>query len=270
MKKLNIIALLVLTISFSCKESPKTTDPVSTEDNTENLEETKNYPAALQAVFEAHGGFDLWKDQKTLVYSMADTGGMETSTTDLRTRKDRIDSPVFSMGYNGENVWLKDEKKKYEGDPVFYHNLMFYFYAMPFVLGDNGINYGETTDLVFEGKHYPGLSISYDSGVGTSPKDEYFIHYDPETKRMAWLGYTVTYRSGEKSDNVKWIRYNDWMSVNDLILPKSLTWHAYEGRDIKEAKSTVEFENVSLSESAKPSSFYAIPEGGEVVEGKKM
>ena len=61
--------------------------------------------------------------------------------------------------------------------------------------------------------------------VGASSKDEYFIHFDADTHQMAWLGYTVTYRSGESSDNVKWIRYNDWQEVNGLALPKSITWH---------------------------------------------
>ena len=124
--------------------------------------------------------------------------GKETHTTNLYSRKDRIDASNFSMGFDGEQVWLLDENGNYKGDPVFYHNLIFYFYAMPFILADNGIVYGETEDLVFQGKRYPGIRISYEVGVGTSYKDEYFIHYDPETYQMTWLGYTVTYRERGK------------------------------------------------------------------------
>jgi hypothetical protein len=267
-KKIIILPLLLL-FSFACKESPKEVETPAKEDSGEVLIETNQYPGVLWDIFEAHGGLKSWKEQKTLIYEIPKADAAETHTVDLYSRKDRISTPDFSMGYDGENVWLQDEKEAYKGDPVFYHNLMFYFYAMPFVLADDGINYGEAPALVFEGTRYPGISVSYDSGVGTSPEDEYFIHYDPETGRMAWLGYTVTYGSGEKSDDVSWIRYNDWMDVNGLQLPKSITWHNHEGRDIKEAKSTVEFKNISLSTTPKADAFYEMPEGGEVAEKSK-
>ena len=96
-------------------------------------------------------------------------------------------------------------------------------------------------------------------GIGTSPKDEYYIHYDPETFNMAWLGYTVTYRTGEDSDNIKWIRYNDWGDFNGLKLPQSISWYNYEGMDIKDVRSTVHFENVSVTSDLKPMRFYDKP-----------
>ena len=73
------------------------------------------------------------------------------------------------------------------------------FLTMPFVLADDGINYQDVEPLVFEGKTYPGIQISYESGVGESSEDEYKVYYDPETNKMTWLGYTVTYFSKEKS-----------------------------------------------------------------------
>ena len=112
------------------------------------------------------------------------------------------------------------------------------------------------------------IGIGYQANIGTTPKDEYFVHYDPDTYQMAWLGYTVTYRTGEKSDNVKWIRYGEWLAEEGVILPKSITWHNYEGRTIGEARSTVEFENVSLSKEAKPAEFFDKPAMAEVVQAK--
>ncbi|MEK6154915.1 DUF6503 family protein [Flavobacteriaceae bacterium 3-367] len=267
MKPLSVFLMFFLML-ISCKEQPKAHKDQEEASKTMSQTAESRYPNALQKVFEAHGGISAWRGKKSLVYDMPKANGKETHTTNLYSRKDRIDALNFSMGFDGEKVWLLDENDSYDGDPVFYHNLMFYFYAMPFILADKGIVYGETEDLVFQGKHYPGVRIRYEVGVGTSYKDEYFIHYDPETYQMTWLGYTVTYRSGEKSDNVKWIRYNDWMEVAGVILPRSITWHAYEGRDIKEAKSTVPFENVVLSETAKPDAFFAKPETAKVVVGK--
>jgi hypothetical protein len=264
-----IFLLLTLTGLFSCKETHREdTDRNNALDVSAKIVPS-GYPEALEKVFSAHGGLQNWKEKKVLTYNLPKSGNTETHTTDLKTRRDRIVSPGFSMGFDGNHVWLLDRNGSYEGDPVFYHNLMFYFYAMPFVLADDGIKYGETTNLTFEGKSYPGIQISYDSGVGISPKDEYFLHYDPQTYQMQWLGYTVTYRSGEKSDNVKWIRYGEWTEVNGLLLPKALTWYDYKGKEIKEPKSTVHFEKVELLELPKPNSFYAMPDGGKIIEKVK-
>ncbi|WP_420400256.1 DUF6503 family protein [Flagellimonas sp.] len=263
-----IVLLAMILIVASCKPTSK--EEKSAENvQTETEVTASKYPKILEAVFTAHGGLNAWKAQRTLTFEMPKSESSETHTVDLWSRKDRVDTPNLSMGSDGSQVWLLDPDKSYEGDAVFYHNLMFYFYAMPFVLADDGIVYHETDDLVYEQKSYPGIRIAYNSGVGTSPKDEYFIHIDPETGQMAWLGYTVTYRTGEISENVKWIRYDDWQTIDGLVLPKSITWYNYEGPKILDARSTVNFENVSLVKEAKPVDFYAKPEQAVIVEPKK-
>ncbi|MBC2838820.1 DUF6503 family protein [Robiginitalea sp. SC105] len=219
------------------------------------------YPEALQRVFDAHGGLDAWKAKRTLRYVIP--GDLpETHTIDLWTREDRVDTDAYSMGFDGERTWILDPDNAYEGNPEFYHNLMFYFYAMPFVLADPGIVYGDTPDLEYQGKRYPGVSISYNAGVGISPKDEYYLHYDPETGQMAWLGYTVTYRTGEDSDNVKWIRYDDWGRFGGVVLPETISWYEYEGRDIGELRNTVEFADIRVSELQTDPVFFSKPADG--------
>ncbi|MEJ1223373.1 hypothetical protein [Sediminicola sp. 1XM1-17] len=265
-------ALLVMLFVglISCKEEKKTEQPTMEVEETTQVEQIdlRKYPQGLVKIFDAHGGLQNWRNKKSLVYQIPKPEGAEIHTTNLYSRKDKVEGADFSMGFDGKQVWLLDSDNTYKGDPVFYHNLMFYFYAMPFVLADDGIVYGDSKDVVFEGKTFPGISISYNPGVGTSYKDEYFIHYDPETFQMAWLGYTVSYRSGEKSDHVKWIRYNDWMKVSDVVLPKSISWYSYEGKTMKESQNTVPFENVILSETAKPDSFFEKPGQAKFVEGK--
>lgn len=256
------LILLFSSIVFmlSCKENPNNEKTVATKDV--EVQEESPYPEALQHVLEAHGGIELWRKQRTLAYVIPKPGNPETHIIDLHSRKDKIETPNYDMGFDGSAPWLLNKGKEYQGNVEFYHNLMFYFYAMPFVLADSGIHYGEATPLNFEGTTFPGIKISYDAGVGTSPKDEYYLHYDPETYEMEWLGYTVTYRTGEDSDNVKWIRYNDWGTFNGLKLPGSISWYNYEGMNIKDLRSTVTFEQVVVSTESKPVGFYAKPEGG--------
>lgn len=248
-----------LILFVSCNQKSKNTSENTTNEQIEVVAQAP-YPEALQKVFEAHGGLKQWKKQRTLTYTIPKPDNPETHITDLYHRFDKIETPKYDMGFDGNQPWLLNKTSEYEGNVEFYHNLMFYFYAMPFVLADNGIQYHETAPIEFEGKSYPGIGISYNSGVGTSPKDEYFIHYDPETYQMEWLGYTVTYRTKEKSENVKWIRYNDWATFNGVKLPNAISWYNYEGTTIKDLRNTVPFEGVVLSTDSKPEAFYEKPE----------
>ncbi len=257
MKKI-LLPFTLLLFLFSCKQkSQKTPTETITVMKEEVIE--ASYPEALQLIFDAHGGINDWKQQRTLIYTIPKPKNPETHITDLHSREDKIETPNYDMGFDGNKPWLLNKAEPYQGNVEFYHNLMFYFYAMPFVLADDGINYGETEPLEFEGNSYPGIQITYNDGVGTSPKDEYYIHYDPETHQMTWLGYTVTYRTGEDSDNVKWIWYDDWAEFNGLLLPNSISWYNYEGRQIKDLRNTVKFEDVSILTNPKPKAFYQKP-----------
>ena len=266
MKKATIL-LLVLALG-ACKQGTKKEETQETTQE-EITSPPPKFPMEMAKVLEVHGGLKLWKEQRTLSFGLPNSDFIETHTVDLWSRKDRVDSDQVSMGFDGKQVWLWDSNQNFEGDAGFYHNLMFYFYAMPFVLADNGITYGDADALVFEGKTYPGIRISYDYGVGASSKDEYFIHYDPETHQMAWLGYTVTYGSGKKSENVKWIRYDNWQPIKGLLLPKSITWYNYEGGKILGPRDTLTFEEITLKSASEPDSFYEKPDGAEFVEVKK-
>ncbi|MEO9806537.1 MAG: DUF6503 family protein [Reichenbachiella sp.] len=232
-----------------------------------SIEETENsiYPPALEKILTKHGSLDTWKKMKSLSYEIVGEEMNEKQMIHLHDRRERIEAANFVTGYDGENIWLETDTT-YSGDPVFYHNLMFYFYAMPFVLADEGIIYSEADELSFEDKSYPGIKISYNAGVGMSAQDEYFLHYDPETYQMEWLGYTVTYFSKEKSPDIRWIRYNDWQTLEELILPKSMTWYKSEEGVITEPKGAAEFEKVLISESTFDDSLFKKTKGAVVVE----
>ncbi len=244
MRTLILMTLILFTACKQKAEKPKPEEQAS--------EQNVGYPQSLQQVFEAHGGLDLWRQFRTLKYRM----GEEIHTTDLVSRLDRIDHPDYSYGNDSQGVWKTPGFKK---DPVFYHNLMFYFYAMPFILSDPGINYEPATPLEFQNITYPGIRITYQDGIGVSPDDEYFLHYHPETHRMEWLGYTVTYGKEGPSEEVHWIRYAEWQRVAGVLLPQTLQWFHYENGRPTEPRNAVTFDEVALSPSAKPEAFYQRP-----------
>ncbi|PQV46888.1 hypothetical protein CLV33_10840 [Jejuia pallidilutea] len=260
----HLLILVTIISLFNCKN--KSTPTVDYTD--EQLDVTTSvYPESITKVFDAHGGVDTWNAMQSLVFTMKKPSGDEVTTTDLKNRTSLIEMPKHTIGFNGKDVWLTSkDTTAYKGNPKFYYNLMFYFYAMPFVLADDGIMYEETTPLVFEGQTYPGIKIGYEAGIGESPEDEYILYYNPETYKMEWLGYTVTFFSKEKSKEFHFIKYSNWQTVNGLLLPETLTWYKYENNLPTEKRNDLKFTDVKLSKEKLDAFIFEIKEGATVVE----
>jgi hypothetical protein len=218
----------------------------------------ENFPAEIAKIIQKHGGIELWRKQKTLSFNK----GEEVHSVDLHSRKTVINSPNYSLGFDGKDIWLHEAKEKsFKSRKDFYYNLYFYFYAMPFVLADDGIMYDKTDDLVFEGKNYPGIKISYKANIGSSPDDNYVIYYNKDTYQMEWLAYTVTFNSKKPSEKYRMIKYHDWISVNNLLLPKAITWYKQDDKGIptEPRGAATEFTLPVVSETALSDSFFVKP-----------
>ncbi|WP_438977230.1 DUF6503 family protein [Polaribacter sp.] len=252
MKK--ILFLLVLVVLASCKKEEK--KQVKKEVTKELKKE--NFPEELGRVFNSHGGLKTWRKAKILSFNK----GEEAHTVDLHTRKTVINSPNYSLGFDGNEVWLDEEKNgDYKGNPEFYYNLYFYFYAMPFVLADDGIIYEKSNLITFKGVEYPGIKISYKSNIGASPDDNYIVYFNPKTYQMEWLAYTVTFTSKNPNDRYNIIRYNSWENVNGLILPKEITWYKKDdnGNPTETARAPTKFTLPLVSEAKLADSFFQKP-----------
>ena len=179
-------------------------------------------PESFLKMFDKHGGISSWRKAKTLSFNK----GKEIHTVDLHSRKTVINTPTYSLGFDGEAIWLdQEDTAAFKGNKDFYYNLYFYFYAMPFVLADDGIIYEKIADLVFEGATYPGYKISYKANIGASPDDNYKVYYNPKTYQMEWLAYTVTFTAKKSNKDYHLIKYNTWEAVDGFLLPKEITWY---------------------------------------------
>jgi hypothetical protein len=243
----NLVKVLFsLLILFSC----------STSENGEALNREKELPSEILKVFQAHGGLANWDEMQTLSFTIPKGDIEEIHTIDLHSRMDRVETPAYDIGFDGDSAWVKEKTGEYKDDPLFRHNLMFYFYAMPFVLADEGINYDVAEPLVYEGKSYPGVKITYSAGVGDAPDDIYLLHYDSETYQMAWLGYKATFGKELKEGPPSWIKYDEWAEVNGVNIPTSIAWQKVEDGEIVAERNRVNFTDISLSKENKPASFY--------------
>lgn len=263
-----MFALLISCNENASKSEAESTDSTETTENSENAQEmpTRVYPKSIGPLFQAHGGIAKWEKMNNLCFEIEKPSGVEVHSTDLKSRKARIEHKDWTIGFDGNEVWLDQDSTYYKGNARFYHNLYFYFYAMPFIVADPGINYSPFQEpLKMDGKTYPGTLISYNDGVGDSPKDEYIIYHDKETGQMAWLGYTVTYRDNQKKDTFSYIKYGEWQEVNGLMLPKTITWYTVEDGKPVAPRSSVTFTKVNVTENQLDASMFTKPEGAEVV-----
>ncbi len=259
-----VFTLLSVIFLISCKQEKSTKKEDINGNSTKINTVTKSYPENLLNVFKAHGGIDAWHKMQTLVFTKDSS---EIITTHLKNRKTLIDMPKHTIGYDGKDVWLIDkDTMSYKGNARFYYNLMFYFYTMPFVLGDDGINYSDVEVLKFQGKTYPGIKISYVQGIGASSTDEYILYYDPETYQMTWLAYTMTYFSKKPSQSFNYIKYDTWQQINGILLPKTIQWYNVVDGKLTDRRNEVIFTHVSLLEEEPKGIIFSKPDHAEIVE----
>lgn len=214
---------------------------------------------------EAHGGLDAWSKMKTMEFSFPKGEAKELHQVDLPTRKVRISHPDYTIGFDGSEAWVTPSKEAFGTmSPRFYHNLIFYFYAIPHVLSDPGINYEVLPDRVVNGKTLDAIKISFNDGVGDAPDDYYIAHFDKETHEFYFLLYTVTYFSGEANENFGAIVYDNWKEVNGLKVPQSMKGYKFAADTLGEQRYERVFDDIKLSADALDPSLFEIPEGGVI------
>jgi len=264
MQKLSTLFVIVFLI-IGCQSQPIEENTETT--TTENETPTTQYPALLQKALDAHGGLDKWNSFKSLKYDLGTTLGEEKTENqliDLKSRKVLITGDNFKLGFDGEQVWVTPNKEAFgKMSARFYHNLIFYFFSIPYVLADPGIQYEDLGIVTLDSTSYRALKISYNEGVGDADDDFYVAHFNPETYKMEWLLYTVTYFSGEKHENYNALKY-EWQDVNGLLLPARYTGFKYADGVIGDKRYESNFSNVTLSQDEPDQTLFEMPEGAEI------
>ena len=253
----NLIYPMAILLMIGCQPAQEKAE--APQEYEKPYERPPHHSESLTKVFNAHGGHEQWSNMNSLSYLK----GEETTITNLKNRKTRLESTNQTIGFDGNEVWVTPDTVD-ASSIRFYHNLYFYFYAMPFVVGDPGAFYEDVEPREIEEKTYNGIKVSYGENIGDAPDDNYIVWYDPETNKMEWLMYTVTYRNGEPSDQYNLIKYVQWDEFNGLVLPTTLQWYHYAGDSVGDVRGEAIFENVEISKMAPDSSLFEMPEEAQV------
>lgn len=231
-----------------------------------SAEKKQAYPEYFAEVLQAHGGLEQWKQMGSLQYRLRKDDHTEIQLIDLKNRKDLIKASNYTIGYNGEQVWVSPNKAAFPGKSAkFYHNLYFYFLSIPYVLADPGVAYEQLENTELQGQQYQVIEISFEEGVGGSPEDKYRLLINPDTKQMEWLLYTVTFFDGQPNDKFNALKYEEYQEHQGLLFPHKLTGYAYEeDGQIGQVNYVVHFEELQLKEEQPDQQQFQMPEQAEV------
>ncbi len=221
-------------------------------------------PDAFLEVLEGHGDWEKWSEFEAMSYYLIHETNLapENHFINLKSRKTRIDGYNFQMGYDGENTWISPDRSAYSGKSIrFYYNLYFYFHAIPFVFTDPGVAVEKMDDRVLNGKSYPSFRASFNPGVGDSPEDNYIMLIDPETKRIAYLLYTVTF-FGNGNSQLNALKFENYQNERGLFFPGLLTGYLLENDSTTQVRYQVSFSDLVLLDKKFDDSLFKKPENG--------
>ena len=251
---IRLLSLIVPTLCLACSPSPQAADP--------RMDQSE----AFQKLLDAHGDWKKWVEAKTLSYSMVHETTLEQENyfISLPQRKIRIDAETFQIGYDGSQVWISPSREAFGGNSVrFYHNLYFYFFAIPYIFTDPGVQVKKTEDHQLNGQQYGAYEVTFDTGTGASPNDRYYLLIDPETGRLSWLLYTVTYFD-KNNTSLSALKYEDYREIDGLLFPRILTGYTYENDSTGRIRYQVSFSDIHLTQDLLDEKLFAKPEGALV------
>jgi hypothetical protein len=260
MKNIYYLFLLITPIFAACtgKASEENTNPKAIGNIVPVIPET------LSKGLIAHGSLDRWRSFHTLSFELVTPTNTQLQLIDLDSRKLLITDSLYTLGYNGDQVWVSPDLEAFgESSARFYHNLYFYFFSIPYVLADPGIVYDDLGTQTIGDKEYNAIKISYSENIGDSPEDFYVAHFNLETGLMEVLLYTVTYYSKESHEKYNALVY-DWQEVNGLQVTKSIKGYKYDSGKLGDLRYEAVFDQVMLSKDMQPDSLFSIPNNFEI------
>ncbi len=225
---------------------------------------------ALNEAIEAHGGLEAWRSYARMDYSTRDfpLGANApfdfTQTTDLNSRHHLTHGEGFAAGKNEDRAWAYPNTEALGLPPAFFESGNFYFIAMPFVFADPGIVARDIGPITFRGKDYDRVAITYETGIGHTPEDDYVLYIDMDTRHLRMIDFvptSVEVNGDTPKDQLprKALVFNDWQDADGLLIPSRATFYGWADGQLKGEGNTYYIHDVSFSEIAPEASVFLAP-----------
>jgi hypothetical protein len=213
---------------------------------------------------EAHGGLELWNSFNSLTFERPTDSGPVKHIIDLKSRNETISKDTtYSVGYLDNKTWVLPDSSAFI-NARFYKNLHFYFFALPFMAADSGVIHEYLGQKKFNGKLYDIVKFSYGENVGDSPEDRYILYINFETKVLDMINYSVTYFDQSRGEKYNAIIYEEWQTINGLLLPKSFSGYKWENDTIGDKRYNAIFNNVNFDRTSLSTDMFEAPKDAYV------
>jgi len=174
-----------------------------------------------------------------------------------------------SVVFNGVEVFGFPTDAKFKGArfDIFTWS---YFLALPYKLNDPGTNWETSKTNKWGGKDFVTNKLTFNDGVGDTPKDWYIIYKNPETNLLEGTAYIVSFGKdlAKAEANPHAIKYANFKDFNGVPFATEWTFHNWnieEGYTDKIGEGVVS--NVKFVE--KEASFFEKPAQSKLIEMKK-
>lgn len=238
---------------FACEQKPTGPDP------------RLNQPEEFKKLLDAHGDWSKWINAKGFSYAMIHETTLEWENhyISLPDQKVRIDADLFQIGYDGEKSWVSPNRQSFSGQSVrFYQNLYFSFFSLPYSLTAPGVTVKKSENRMVNGQSYETLEASITESKG--PTNHYYLLKDPETGRLAWALYSVTYFN-KANTAMNALKFEDYRDAGGVFFPRVITGYQFENDSTKVLSFQVSFSDVFLVEDPLDEELFEMPKEKAVV-----
>ncbi|MFC5193641.1 hypothetical protein ACFPIK_17845 [Algoriphagus aquatilis] len=220
-----------------------------------------NQPEEFKKLLDAHGDWTKWVAAESFSFAMVHETTLEWENhyISLTDGKTRIDADLFQAGNDGEKVWVSPNRQAFPGQSVrFYHRLYSTFLSLPYILTDTSTQVKKIENQTFNGTSFEAFEATLKPGTHPGPSDRYVLLKDPETGRLAWVLYAVTFF--DKGNQVQEaLSYQDYRDAGGLVFPRVITGYQIENDSSKRIRYQASFSDVFLINEKLENSLFEMP-----------
>ncbi|MCP9235208.1 hypothetical protein [Lewinella sp. JB7] len=218
---------------------------------------------------DAHGGLGRWRAFTAVSFLLRDfpTGDGERTLADfhrvdLRTRNQNIEGENYRIVSRGDSTWISPGVAVTGIPPRMYNNASFYLFGMPFVFGDPGLSVEHAGTTTFRSETLEQFDVTVPDDTGDGGND-YRIYVDPQTHQLRYGAWTVSYPAVADLELHQVARFDDWQTVNGMLVPAAITLFTKEGEEptADTPGAPIYFERVAFSDRAFSASIFERPPG---------
>lgn len=224
--------------------------------------------SSLQQALDAHGGLDTWGAYGIVEYDFSleigDATRDDQHVFDLDRRRVRVEHGDYTVGITDTLAWAAPSMDAYgyTAPPRFYGKAYTYLFSIPFVFADPGVNVESVGQRRLQGTSYDVLKVTFEQGVGDTPRDVFYVYLNPETHRVHAALFSVTYRNPEVTRPITGVVYEKWKTADGLTVPRRASMYGVSDDQTLEKKlGTFEYRGATFREAAPERDRFTMPDG---------